>query len=207
MTAQRGRTQAERRAATQAALLDATVAALVEVGYAGASTPEISRRAGVSQGALFRYWPSKGDLLADAAVHLLDRVVVAYEEAFAQRPAASPREALDALWETYRRPELQAAVELYVAARTDPDLAAALARVEPAHRARLQQVAARVVDPDLAALPGFRDFVELALAAVQGASLGTPTTDAAGTRAAVSAALVLLSDLLVALPPDPAPGS
>lgn len=188
------RTQAERRAATQAALLDATVSALVEVGYAGTSTPEICRRAGVSQGALFRYWPTKAELLADAADHLLARVRTAYESAFADRVSA--QEALAALWETYRQPDLQAAVELYVASRTDPDLAAALARVEPAHRAELQRIATRVVDPALAALPGFAGFVELALAAVQGASLGSPSTDAAGTRAAVTQALEQLAELL-----------
>jgi AcrR family transcriptional regulator len=190
------RTQAERRAATQAALLDATVQALVELGFGGASTTEICRRAGVSQGALFRYWPTKADLLAAAADHLLAQVRTAYASAFTGR--ASAKEALAALWETYRQPELQAAVELYVASRTDPDLAAALARIEPAHRAELQAIAARVVDPSLAALPGFAGFVELALAAVQGASLGAPEADAAGTRASVAAALEALAELLTA---------
>ena len=190
------RTQAERRAATQAALLDATVQALVELGFGGASTTEICRRAGVSQGALFRYWPTKADLLADAADHLLAQVRTAYADAFTGR--ASAKEALAALWETFRQPELQAAVELYVASRTDPDLAAALARIEPAHRAELQAIAARVVGPSLAALPGFAGFVELALAAVQGASLGAPEADAAGTRAAVAAALEDLAELLTA---------
>ncbi|MGB8651871.1 MAG: TetR/AcrR family transcriptional regulator [Mycobacteriales bacterium] len=171
------RTQAQRRASTQAKILDATVEALVAVGYAGASTPEICRRAGVSQGALFRYWPTKGQLLADAAAHLLGRVTTAYEQAFAGRGGASAREALEALWDTYRQPDLQAAVELYVAARTDPDLAAALARIEPAHRANLQRIAVQVLDPALVALPGFASFVELALAAVQGASVGAAVAD------------------------------
>ena len=171
------RTQAERRASTQAKILDATVEALVAVGYAGTSTTEICRRAGVSQGALFRYWPTKGDLLADAAAHLLGRVTTAYEQAFAGRGGVSAREALEGLWETYRQPDLQAAVELYVAARTDPELAAALRRIEPAHRANLQRIAVSVLDPALVALPGFADFVELALAAVQGASVGAAVFD------------------------------
>lgn len=169
-------TQAERRASTQAKILDATIEALVAVGYAGASTPEICRRAGVSQGALFRYWPTKGDLLADAAAHLLGRVTTAYEQAFSGRNVGI-REALEALWATYRQPDLLAAMELYVAARTDPDLAAALARIEPAHRANLQRIALSVVDPALVALPGFASFVELALAAVQGASVGAAVAD------------------------------
>lgn len=169
-------TQAERRASTQAKILDATIDALVGVGYAGASTTEVCRRAGVSQGALFRYWPTKGDLLADAAAHLLGRVTTAYEQAFSGRNVGI-REALEALWETYRQPDLLAAMELYVAARTDADLAAALARIEPAHRANLQRIAMSVVDPSLVALPGFASFVELALAAVQGASVGAAVAD------------------------------
>ena len=169
-------TQAERRASTQAKILDATVESLVAVGYAGASTPEICRRAGVSQGALFRYWPTKGDLLADAAAHLLGRVTTAYEQAFSGK-GIGVREALEALWEAYRQPDLLAAVELYVAARTDPDLAAALGRIEPAHRANLQRIAISVVDPALLSVPGFASFVELALAAVQGAAVGSAVRD------------------------------
>jgi AcrR family transcriptional regulator len=170
-------TQAQRRASTQAKILDATVQALVSVGYAGASTTEICRLAGVSQGALFRYWPTKGALLADAAAHLLGRVTTAYEQAFAGRGGVSAREALEALWDTYRQPDLQAAVELYVAARTDPDLAEALRRIEPAHRANLQRIAVHVLDPTLLTIPGFASFVELALAAVQGASVGAAVLD------------------------------
>ena len=171
------RTQAERRASTQAKILDATVEALVAVGYAGTSTTEICKRAGVSQGALFRYWATKGELLADAAAHLLGRVTTAYEQAFTGRGGVGAREALEGLWETYRLPDLQAAVELYVAARTDPDLAAALARIEPAHRANLHRIALSVLDPALVALPGFASFVELALAAVQGAAMSAAVVD------------------------------
>jgi AcrR family transcriptional regulator len=171
------RTQAERRASTQAKILDATVEALVHVGYAGASTTEICKRAGVSQGALFRYWPTKGELLADAAKHLLGRVTTAYEQTFAGRGGVGAREALEGLWETFRLPDLQAAVELYVAARTDPDLAAALARIEPDHRRNLHRIAVEVLDPALVALPGFADFVELALAAVQGAAMSAAVVD------------------------------
>ncbi|MCU1593908.1 MAG: Transcriptional regulator, TetR family [Frankiales bacterium] len=169
------RTQAERRATTQAKVLDATVEALVAVGYAGTSTTEICRRAGLSQGSLFRYWPTKGELLADAAAHVLARVTTAYEQAFTGRVGA--REALEALWDTYRLPDLQAAVELYVAARTDPELATALARIEPAHRANLHRIALSVLDERLVALPGFGAFVELALAAVQGAAMSAAVVD------------------------------
>ena len=169
-------TQAERRAGTQVKVLDATVDALVAVGYAGTTTPEICRRAGVSQGSIFRYWATKGDLLAAAAEHLLTRVTADYESGFQGR-RVGVREALEALWAVYRTPDLMAAVELYVAARTDPELAAALQRVEPGHRANLQRIAMSVLDPSVAARPDAAALVELALAAVQGASVGSAVSD------------------------------
>jgi AcrR family transcriptional regulator len=169
-------TQAERRATTQAKILDATIESLVEDGYAGTSTPAICRRAEVSQGALYRYWPTKGELLAAAAEHLLTRVTAGYEAGFAGRRIGA-REALEALWAAYRQPDLMAAVELYVAARTDPDLAAALRVIEPAHRANLQRIALSLLDPRLTAHPDAPAIVELALAAVQGASIGAAVVD------------------------------
>ena len=171
------RTQAERRASTQAKILDATVEALVHVGYAGASTTEICKRAGVSLGPVSRYGPTTGVRPPAAPPPRVGRATTAYEQAFAGRGGVGAREALEGLWATYRLPDLQAAVELYVAARTDPELAAALARIEPAHRANLHRIAVEVLDPALVALPGFADFVELALAAVQGAAMSAAVVD------------------------------
>ena len=49
--------------------------------------------------------------------------------------------------------------------------------IEPAHRANLQRIAFQVLDPSLLALPGVAAYVELALAAVQGASVGAAVLD------------------------------
>ena len=66
------RTQGERSAATVAKLIQATIEAIVEVGYAGASTREICDRAGISQGGLFRHFPTRRDLIVATLVHLYD---------------------------------------------------------------------------------------------------------------------------------------
>lgn len=165
------RSQAERRLATTTAILDATIDNLVERGYAGTSTTEICKRAGVSQGALFRHWASKGELLAAAAVHLFGRVTAAYEQAAANRPDLSVPQAVELLWDTYQEPDLQAVIELYVAARTDADLADALRRIEPAHRANLHRIALAVLPPSVARTPGVASIIEVTIAAVQGATM------------------------------------
>ena len=125
------RTQAERSASTQAALLDATIDCLVERGYTATSTPEICRRAGVSRGAQLHHYPTKAELLVAAMGHLAER----RHEEFRRLVAAGDgtRERNDAafadLWAIYAGPTLSAWLELVVASRTDPALHGPMARL------------------------------------------------------------------------------
>ncbi|WP_304523685.1 TetR/AcrR family transcriptional regulator [Actinocorallia sp. API 0066] len=118
------RTQAERRSATQARLLDATAETLADLGWAGLSTTEVSRRAGVSRGAQQHHYPTKMELVAAALDHLLDRLREEYRDAYTRLPD-NQRDvggALDLLWETIRQPPAMALLELALAGRTDNSL-------------------------------------------------------------------------------------
>lgn len=57
------RTQEERSAATQEALLRATIDAMSEIGFARLTMNDIASRAGVSRGALMHHFPNKEDLI------------------------------------------------------------------------------------------------------------------------------------------------
>lgn len=119
------RTQAERSATTQLALLEATVACLVELGYARTSTAEVVRRAGVSHGALVHHYRTKDDLVLAALGHLLDARLTAYRAAFEQlRPGdRSVASGIDLLWtQCFGGSTPIAWLELVVAARTNPPL-------------------------------------------------------------------------------------
>jgi AcrR family transcriptional regulator len=122
----------ERSVATRAALLDAAIECLVERGYAATTTIETARRAGVSRGAQLHHFPTKAELLAEAVEHLFDRRRAEFVEAFeAIHPKADRLDAaLDLLWSMFQGPAFVAWTELWVAARTDPELAAKVLDVE-----------------------------------------------------------------------------
>jgi AcrR family transcriptional regulator len=117
-------TNEERSAATRAALLDAAVECLVERGYAGTSTTEISRRAGVSRGAQLHHFPTKEELLLAAVEHLFELRTAEFREALGAIPEGPGRadRCIDLLWSTFTGPTYHAWLEVAVAARTDPAL-------------------------------------------------------------------------------------
>lgn len=118
------RSQAERSASTQTALLDATISCLVELGFEGTSTPEICRRANVSRGAQLHHFPTKAELLVAAVEHLCERRHAEFRQLVEARKSRKKRldAAFDQLWKIYAGPTMSAWIELSVAARTDPAL-------------------------------------------------------------------------------------
>lgn len=119
------RTQKARRSATIAKLTGSAIEALVEFGYAKASTNEICQRAGVSQGALFRHFPTRGDFMAHVAEELLTRQVQNFETNYLaddslpddplERAVRFTRVVCHSQW-------AKAWVELVVASRTDEQI-------------------------------------------------------------------------------------
>lgn len=154
----RRRTQADRSAATIRKLLDATTRALIEVGYARASVMEISRRAGVSHGGLFRHFPSLEALMVAAAEDVGRKLLERYRVRFAALAGKdSPLAvALRLVRETCRSPLNQAWYELAVAARTSPRLRRAIAPLAGRYYAAIGALAAELL-PELAQALG-RDF-------------------------------------------------
>jgi len=159
-------TQAERRALTIRRLTDATVQSLLEVGYARTTVKEICRRAKLSDGALFRFFPTLLDLILAAAEAVARRQIAVFESRFAaandgtEPPMVT---ALTVLREVCRSRTNIAFTELLVAARTDPALRRRLAPGIEAYQAAIRQSADRV--------PGVRDLSpELRDAVVFGAT-------------------------------------
>ncbi|WP_072803171.1 TetR/AcrR family transcriptional regulator [Rhodococcoides yunnanense] len=57
------------------AILDASMSLISEVGYDNVSIEAIAKRACVGKQTIYRWWPSKGAVVLEAATHSLDPVV------------------------------------------------------------------------------------------------------------------------------------
>lgn len=71
--ARRGR---KRDPGAQSAILAATREVMLEVGYHGLSIEGVARRAGVGKATIYRWWPTKGSLVLEAAADHIDIRVV-----------------------------------------------------------------------------------------------------------------------------------
>lgn len=120
------RTQGERSADTVARLVQATIDAIVDVGYAGATTREICDRAGVSQGGLFRHFPTRRDLIVATLVHLYTVQLAGFQASLTpDLGGESPDRILEQLRIARaftRAPVNMVFIEVVMASRTEPDL-------------------------------------------------------------------------------------
>src|SRR3954462_4676873 len=105
----------------RARVLEAPAELRVEKGSAGTSTTLVSERAGVSRGAQLHHFPTKQDLVVAAVQHVTEVRGTELAEA-AQRLPTGPRRTravLQVLGDHFTSPVFTAALELWVAARTD----------------------------------------------------------------------------------------
>ena len=136
--------QAERTAATRLRLMEATVDCLVELGWAGTTTTIVSERAGVSRGAQLHHFPSKQDLVVSAVGHLMDRRREELHGMLDDLPVKGRvRAALELISTQFTSQVFFAALELWVAARSDQEL---LAEVAPLERAVGRETHAHAVE-------------------------------------------------------------
>jgi AcrR family transcriptional regulator len=168
------RTQAERTATTRGALLDATVGCLIERGYRRVTTTDVAHRAGVSPGALLHHFPTKGDLLCAAVGHLFDQRNADFRKAMADLAPGADRmdAAIDLLWSSFSGSAFVAWLELWVGARTDPEIAEAVVRLDREFVASSEAVFRELFAEETAADPGLpRTAIGLIFALMDGLAL------------------------------------
>lgn len=153
---------------------------LVERGWAGTTTTLIAERAGVSRGAQLHHYPTKAALVLAAVEHLAERRAAEIRAEAGDLPAESlPRRVgpvVDLLASAFIGPLYVAALELWVAARTDPDLRAALVPLEARIGRDLHRLAVSLLGVD-DSRPGVRQAVQATLDLLRGLGVANLLSD------------------------------
>ncbi len=176
-------TQADRTRAMRARLLEATIELVIERGFAATSTTVVSERAGVSRGAQLHHFPTKNDLVVAAVEHLTELRGAELEAAFGELPggAARTQAVLEMLGDHFAGPVFTAALELWVAARTDEQLFAAVAPLEQRIGRETHKLTVAALGAD-ESKPGVRELVQGTLDLVRGLGLANTITDDTARR-------------------------
>ena len=183
MTAPPETRQQQRSRSTQHRLLDAAVDCLVERGWAGTTTTLVADRARVSRGAQLHHYRTKSALLIAAVEHLAERRSAELRaEAAALPPDGDRLEAtIDLLASLFTGPLFAAAIEVWVAARTDPALRSALVPVEARFGREVHRLTVELLGAN-ESRPGVREAVQTTLDLMRGLGVASLLTDDSARR-------------------------
>jgi AcrR family transcriptional regulator len=189
------RTQQQRREETIARLLDASIGTIIDIGYARASAAVIAKRAQVSDGALFRHFPTMGDFMAATAREVMRRQLDSFTKQVAEIPADKPalEAALTIMRDLTGNATNTVMYELMVAARTDEKLRATLQEVLTEYAANIYDVARALPGADQFADDTFMALVAIITNTFDGAAIVRavmPQPDLEANRIALLAKLI-----------------
>lgn len=188
-------TRAAQRAATRRALIEATAQCLVEEGYAALTTRRVAELAGVAQSTLMHHFETREALLVEAVGELALRLA---EEALEEIDLAAlhqpeRREAvLDQAWRKFTSPPALAAAQLWIAAWSEPELAATLRDLERRIEAILGATAASLL-PEHAEDSSFPALIATAVSLIEGLVIEIPVAG----RKTVNARWKLIKPVLI----------
>lgn len=181
--------QQERSRATQARLLEATVECLVERGWSGTTTTVVATMAGVSRGAQLHHYPTKASLVMAAVEHLAERRAEEIRTEAAAIPPGPQRldGVVDMLAAAFTSPLYMAALEVWIAARTDPELRAALVPLEARVGREMHRLTVELLGAD-ERNPGVREAIQATLDLLRGLGVANLLSDDTARRTALLAA-------------------
>ena len=168
--------QEERTRLMRARLLDATADLLVERGFGGTTTTLVCERAGVSRGALLHHFPSKNALVVAAIDHVMEARGAELAAAVRRRQPRDTRAVLQLLAGLVTSKVFTAALELWVAARTDEVLQHAVGPLEQRIGRETHRLTVELLGAD-ESRPGVRELVQATLDLMRGLALAATLSD------------------------------
>jgi AcrR family transcriptional regulator len=172
------RKEQQRSRVTRQRLMEACVECLVELGWAGTTTTVVAQRARVSRGAQLHHYPTRAELVVAAVEHVGRARAAEIVESAGGMPAGPRRTeaVLGLLADFYGGPLFAAALELWVAARTDEQLRDVVAPLETHLGREAHKVAVELLGVD-EGRPGMRELIQATLDLLRGLGLAGLLSD------------------------------
>lgn len=175
----------DRSRATRSALLEAAVTCLAEVGWSRSTVAVVAERAGVSRGAAQHHFPTRESLFIAAVEHVTEQrsaeIRRQIAEARERGSGLSTRQVVDLVVDLYTGPFFRAALALWVASSSEPELAAEVVPLENRIGRQVHRLAVDLLGVD-ESVPGVREMVQATLDLARGLGLANLLTDDAARR-------------------------
>jgi len=175
--------QARKSRETKKAILEATIRCFIDYGYLHTTLTRIADYANVSRGAMSHHFESRKDVISSAVAYLYEKRLREYEKliaaatrGFSNRPdvavtRAGLEQTVRALWKYFNLPSYRAHTELYVAARTNHELAASMEPLERQYESEIPKII-RTLFPVWAQMEEARELLsDLLLFTLKGMSM------------------------------------
>lgn len=143
---------------------------LIRYGWSGTTTTVVAETAGVSRGAQLHHFPTKTALVLAAVEYLTDRRASEIRQETRALPTSVDRRVetvVNLLGASFTGPLYHAALEVWVAARTDEALRSALVPLEAKIGRELFRLTAVLLGADLSR-PDVRDAIQATLELLRG---------------------------------------
>ncbi|CAL9347103.1 HTH-type transcriptional regulator CymR [Streptomyces sp. enrichment culture] len=183
LTARGNAPKQDRSRATRRRLLQSAVSCLAERGWAGSTVAVVAEHAGVTRGAAQHHFPTREDLFTAAVEYVAEERSAVLRDL--PRPAGV-REAVEAIVGLYTGELFRAALQLWVAASNEPQLAPRVTALEARIGRETHRMAVRLLGAD-ESVPGVRETVQGLLDMARGLGLANLLTDDSARRERVVA--------------------
>lgn len=176
--------QARKSRATQGVIIDTTIRCLARYGYHETTFIRISEESGISRGAMRHHFPSRIDIMKATIEHLHKKRLAAFRKAAAAIPEDQPRTRanIEALWQHVNHPMFIVFIDLALAARKDPELAAIYRPAQEIFRRECYYAALELFPEWLSHREQLRAAIDLALYMMEGMVLDDLSPDGEDAR-------------------------
>jgi AcrR family transcriptional regulator len=190
--------QQDRSRATRARLLDSAITCLAEHGFAASTVAMVAEHAGVSRGAAQHHFPTRESLFTAALAQVThERGEQLRREVAARRTELDTETIVRLVFELFCGTNFRAALMLWVAAASDPQLRAQIVPLEASIGREMHHVVLDLLGVD-EQQPGVRETVQATLDLARGLGLANLLTDDAARRDRIAGQWAALLDATLA---------